>query len=129
MPSIHALMTPNVISFRETTPITEALECLIENKISGAPVVGPDNHIVGVVSEVDLLSLFWEKKAKTVGDLMTESPVCFSIDSPLVDVVDCLMGNNFRRVLIHDGQNRLVGLVSRADLMPPLLDALLRRGR
>ena len=75
MPSIHTLMTPNVISFRETTPITEALECLIENKISGAPVVGPDNHIVGVVSEVDLLSLFWEKEAKTVGDLMTKSPV------------------------------------------------------
>ena len=53
-------------------------------------------------------------------------PTMFPVDAPLVDVVDCLMANDFRRVLIHD-QQRLVGLISRADLMPALLKSLADR--
>ena len=80
-----------------------------------------------MISEADLLTLFWEKEAMVVGDVMTGTPRTFSVDSPVSAVVDCLMANSFRRVLIHDGDNRLVGLVSRADLMPTVLSALLER--
>jgi len=127
MTNISTLMTTDVISFRKETAITDALRTLIDHRISGAPVVDHENRIVGVVSEVDLLSLFWETNASVVGDVMTKSPVCCPVNGPLIDVVDCLMGNNFRRVLIHDGAGKLAGLVSRADLMPTLLDELLRR--
>jgi CBS domain-containing protein len=43
-----------------------------------------------------------------------------------VEALDCLMAYDFRRVLIHD-EGRLVGLVSRADLMPTVLKTLLKR--
>ena len=127
MTTIYSVMTREVISFREATFITDALELLIEHRISGAPVVDEHNHIVGVVSEADLISLFWRTDAKVVADVMTRDPTSFSVDGPLVDVVDCLMVNDFRRVFVHDGAGRMVGLVSRADLMPALLEELLRR--
>ncbi len=127
MAEIRSLMTKDVIAFRESTPIVEALQCLIDNQISGAPVICSDRRIVGVISEADLLSIFWKTNVTTVGEIMTPSPVCMSVDKPLVDVVDCLMSNNFRRVLIHDQQQRLVGLISRADLMPAILDELIGR--
>jgi CBS-domain-containing membrane protein len=42
-------------------------------------------------------------------------------DAPLEQVCDCLMANHFRRVPILDG-NRLVGLISRADLIPTIYE-------
>jgi len=99
---------------------------LIENDISGLPVVDDANVIVGVLSDKDLMKVFFEPEAKTIETVMTRDPVMISVEAELVEVFDCLMANNFRRVLIHD-QRKLVGLVSRADLMPPLLDVLLDR--
>ena len=127
MPNLHDVMTNEVHTLRPKTPIAEALQLLVDNKISGAPVVSEDGQIIGVVSEVDLLSLFWARDAHRVEQIMTVEPVSFPVDTALSDVVDCLMSSNFRRVLIHDGENKLVGIVSRADLMPALLEALLQR--
>ena len=76
--------------------------------------------------ERDVLKLFDELDVDTVSDRMTRDPVAICVDSPLVDVFDCLMANDFRRVLIHD-QHKLVGLISRADLMPAILDSLIDR--
>lgn len=127
MTQVRELMTSEVVSFRPDTPLEVALRTLIDKRISGAPVVDGSNAIVGVISEADLLSLFWETEAKLVGEIMTSNPRAFPVDGPLVDVVDCLMSNSFRRVLIHDGDGKLVGLVSRADMMPSVLDALMER--
>ena len=59
-----------------------------------------------------------------VAALMSADPVSFPVDGPLVDVIDSLMANDFRRVFVHD-EHKLVGLISRSDLMPAILDALL----
>jgi len=108
------------------TPLRNALEILIDNDISGLPVVDGSGVIVGVLSDTDLMKAFYEKDADTVENLMTRDPVMISVDAPLVDVLDCLMANDFRRVLIHQ-ERKLVGLISRADLMPPVLEVLLER--
>ena len=57
---------------------------------------------------------------------MTHDPTTVDIEAPLVDVVDCLMTHDFRRVLIHE-KGKLVGLISRADIMPAILRSLLHR--
>jgi len=57
---------------------------------------------------------------------MTPDPQTLDVNAPLVDVFDILMANDFRRLLIHE-KGKLVGVVSRADLMPALLEALLER--
>ncbi len=104
----------------------EALELLIEHEISGLPVVDPDGRIVGVLTEKDLLKLFSEPRARTVGSVMTRIPMTIDVDEPLVEVLDCLMTYDFRRVLIQE-QGKLVGVVSRADLMPAILSMLVER--
>ncbi len=127
MVGLSELMTSDVIVFTPDQPIEEAIRTLIDNHISGAPVVDKSNKILGVVSEADLLKVFWETRVRLIGDIMTHSPRSFHVNTPVADVVDCLMSNTFRRVLIHDSSGQLVGLVSRADLMPSILDALLKR--
>jgi CBS domain-containing protein len=126
MSTIRQVMEPEPITVRPESTIREALEILIENKISGLPVVDADRVILGILSEKDLLRVFYEPHARTVGSVMTPAPTRIAVDAPLVDVFDCLMAEDFRRVLIHE-DGKLVGLISRADLMPVILDALVER--
>jgi CBS domain-containing protein len=126
MKSIREIMQRQLITVRAGDSVHHALELLIANEISGLPVTDGDDRIVGVISERDLLKVFYEPAANTVSAVMTKDPVAISVEAPLVEVFDCLMANDFRRVLIHD-QQRLVGLISRADLMPTILDSLIER--
>lgn len=123
MTTIREVMEPQPITVKPGSPIREALEILIDNEISGLPVVDADGRIAGILSEKDLLKVFYEPGLHRVESIMTRAPIMVAVDAPLVDVVDCLMAHDFRRVLIHD-QGKLVGLISRADLMPAILDAL-----
>jgi CBS domain-containing protein len=126
MATIREIMTPQPITVGPDSRVKRALELLIEHEISGLPVVDRDGRIVGILSEKDLLKLFSEPRAGTVGSVMTRVAMTFDVDAPLVDVIDCLMTYDFRRVLIHE-QGKLVGVVSRADLMPAILSALADR--
>ena len=126
MKTIREIMQSETIAVRPEDSVHRVLELLIEHSISGLPVTNADDHIVGVISERDVLKLFYEPEAHSVAAVMTSDPITIGVDSPLVDVFDCLMANDFRRVLIHD-ENKLVGLVSRADLMPTILEALIER--
>jgi CBS domain-containing protein len=126
MKTIRDVMRVDPITIQPDTQLHRAVELLIENDISGLPVVDDNGVIVGVLSDKDLMKAFYEPEAHTVKTVMTHDPMTISVDAPLVDVFDYLMANDFRRVLIHD-HRKLVGLISRADLMPPILDVLLDR--
>jgi len=124
--TIRGVMRSNPIVVGPGESVRHALELLIENEISGLPVVDAEHRLVGALSEKDLLKVFYEPQALSVEAVMTKDPVSVSIDAELVDVVDALMTSDFRRIfIVEDG--KLVGLISRADLMPAVLDALLDR--
>ncbi len=125
MTTIRGIMTKDVVTVQPSTPLREAVQLLIDRGITGLPVVDESGRIQGVLSEKDLLKAFYED-AKTVDALMTKDPETVSVEDELVEVFDILMTNNFRRILVHE-KGKLVGLVSRADLMPVVLEALLER--
>ncbi len=126
MVSIREVMQPEPITVREKDSLRDAVELLIDNSISGLGVVDDSGRVIGALTERDLLKLFYEKEPLTIASIMTRDPVVVSVDAPLVDVVDVLMANNFRRVFITDHE-RLVGLISRSDLMPAILEGLIER--
>ena len=126
MTTIREVMTSEPITVRPDHSVRGALELLIEHGISGLPVVDGDGVAVGIVSEKDLLKLFSDPKARSVEAIMTRTPIAIDVDGSLVELFDCLMAHDFRRVLIEE-RGRLVGLVSRSDLMPAILSVLQER--
>jgi CBS domain-containing protein len=124
MKTIRDVMNDKPISIGPDASLHEAVELLVKHNISGVAVVEGDGTIIGVLGDRDLLKVFYEPDAHSVQSVMTRKPETFSVDAPMVDVFDYLMTEDFRRVLIHEN-NKLVGLVSRADLMPAILDVLL----
>jgi CBS domain-containing protein len=124
--TIADVMQSRPIVIRRDESLHRALELLIANSISGLPVVDGAGNLTGVLSEKDLLKIFYEPDAHSIESVMTHDPFSISVEAPLVDVVDALMENDFRRVFIRD-HKKLVGLISRADLMPAILEALVER--
>ena len=122
------IMTKRVISVKANTPIYEALKLIASYGISGLPVVEDDMTLVGIVSEKDVLSLFYDDDDNeiTVSDFMTQPPLYFDEDESLLDVCDFLKKNVFRRVPITS-KGKLVGIISIRDVIEYILQ--LRRER
>ncbi len=117
------IMNTNVVSVKKDTPIFEAVKLLVENNISGLPVVEDDMTLVGIFSEKDAVDLFYEGEQaedKTVSDYMTEPAVHFEENSALVNICDFLVKNIFRRVPITS-EGRLVGIISVQDVLNSVL--------
>ena len=115
-------MKCGLLTVNRETPVSEAMEFLVTHNISGLPVVDDYMNLVGIITEKDMLKLLYNPQAEPgcAGDFMTKDVVSFNHDDSLFDVCDCLINNNFRRVTILN-QGRLVGIVSRADIMVYIL--------
>ncbi len=116
------IMKPGLITVKRQTSVYRAMELLADHNITGLPVVDRDMHIEGVVSEKDILKLLYDPNARpgTVEEIMTEKVVCFGKNDTLFDICECLINNDFRRVMIVDDEE-LVGIVSRADIIVNIL--------
>jgi CBS domain-containing protein len=116
------IMTTNVISVKRDTEIYEAIRTLVDNNITGLPVVNDDMSIAGIITEKDVLKLLYEvdSKANKVEDFMTKGVVGFNEDDSLIDITECLIKNSFRRVPITAG-GKLVGIISRKDIIAYIL--------
>jgi len=118
------VMNKDIISVKKDTPIHEAVSLMVENDISGLPVVKDDMTLTGVLSEKDVVTLFYDNKEaenKTVNDYMTYPAVCFEENEALLDVCDFFARNIFRRVPITS-KGKLVGIISVRDILKSILE-------
>lgn len=112
------IMKCGLITVQRQTPIYEAIEILASRHITGLPVVDDCMNLVGIISEKDMLKLLYDPTVKPgkTEDFMTNEVVSFNHDDSLLDVCECLINNNFRRVPILN-QGKVAGIISRADVM------------
>jgi CBS domain-containing protein len=118
------IMTTEVVSVKRETPIYEAMELLIENEITGMPVVDDDMSLVGVITEKDCLRLFHadeDEKNKTVQHFMTQPAVHYKENDSLQTICDFMMINYFRRVPVTTKKGKVVGILSRPDVIKHIL--------
>ena len=139
------VMTTTVITARPETPVREIAQLLLSRHISAVPVVSDEGRVLGIVSEGDLmrraetgttrrcpwwLALFAgtaelaDEYAKSHGrlasDVMTREVVSVTEDTSVSVIAALLEERRIKRVsVIRDG--RLVGIVSRADLLRGLV--------
>ena len=98
------IMTKRVVTTTKETPIYEAMRRLRRNEVTGMPVVEGDMTLVGVLTEKDVLSLFYDdedEKKKTVNDFMTRPAVCYKEDDTLQAIYDFIMINAVYKFLIY----------------------------
>jgi CBS domain-containing protein len=106
------VMISDVVSVTPAESVDEAARLLTFHDISGLPVCD-SGRVVGVLSEADLIG----KSGETVGAVMTSPAVTVSETTRLEHVAEQLTRQRIRRVPVVDEQGRLVGIVSRRDVL------------
>jgi predicted transcriptional regulator len=131
--TIEKYMVPrnNIITFRPDQPIQEVIAIIIEKKISGAPVMDDQNHIVGMISEKDCLRIivdqaYYNMPAATrkVSDYMIVDVQSFSPKSTIVEAAMKFLNSPIRRFpVVENGM--LIGQVSRRHILQAAQNLLL----
>ena len=145
------VMTTNVVSVTPDTPVEEIAKVLIEHRISAVPVIDADRHVAGIVSEGDLMrrpesgthrhSTWWlgllassakqateyiKSRGRKASEVMTQPVITVEEDTRLEEVADILERLRIKRVPVLR-ENKVIGIVSRANLLHGLVTAKLAR--
>ena len=91
---VRDVMTTQVTSFREDTPVDEIAERLSDGHITGAPVVTEDGFVVGIVSEVDVFG----KRGAVARDIMSRQVISITEDTGIEEAARLLVGQRIRRL-------------------------------
>jgi len=134
--TVAEAMTAPAITVTDDTPITEAMETMLENDIKRLPVVDADGKLQGVFSRVDILRALAQPPVAalprqsiavgtdtTVGEVMLISVPSVKQDAPLAKVVDLLLGTSQRRVVVVDDERHVVGIITDGDLLTRATEA------
>ncbi len=141
------VMTRNVVSTRPNASVAEMVKLMLDNRISGLPVIDDHGELVGIVTEGDCLrraETGTERKrprwlefligpgrladeyihthSRKVAEVMTPSPITISEDAPLDEVVHLMETRRIKRLPVVRGR-KVVGIVSRANLLHALASA------
>jgi CBS-domain-containing membrane protein len=115
---VFDLMTPTVVSVQRDTTFKEIARLLDEFDITAVPVVDEDDRPVGVVSEADLLrSRNSRGRVNTAVDLMHHPAITAEPEWNVVRAARVMEKHKIKRLPVVDGEGRLIGVLSRSDLL------------
>lgn len=121
---IGEVMTGEVVTVAPQTSMAELREILREHRISGAPVL-ENGELVGIISIEDLIKALAEgEMGIPVSEKMIRDPVTLHADEPVVLAVNRFARYGFGRFPVVDGKRKLVGVLTRGDIIQGLLRKL-----
>lgn len=144
-PVVKDFMTPDPITISPTDSIETVVKLIEDHRISGMPVVDDANHVVGIISEGDLLvreapmqpplymtllgsviyfespKQFHQHMQKALGmlvqDVMTSPSITTQADIPLTTAATLMLSKKINRLPVVDKDQYLIGIITRHDLV------------
>lgn len=139
---IEDLMSQPVETVTPETTLGDAAELMLTRRVSGLPVVDPDKKLVGIITEADFLCAIgvpchhpaqnlWQRledmfSARTpelhepnepVASVMTRNVVSVKARQILHEAVEAMKVNQVKRLVVVDGQQSPIGMITRSDLV------------
>lgn len=134
---LRDLMTRDVISIGADAPLKEAARRMIEAEVSGLPVTDADGKLLGVITEADFVATEADRRSRRpagllrflykevelpneerfVGDVMTTDVVVLQEGADHAEAARLMQTERIKRIPVVDEQRRVVGLVSRSDIL------------
>ena len=128
-PPVTDYMTKDLITFHVNTEINEVIDTLLSKRITGAPVLNDRGEVVGLIDDKDCLKVLFASAyynhpvgKETVSDYMSNVMKSISDDDNILDVANIFVGTPFKRLLVLDEDGKLVGQISRRDVLRAIKD-------
>jgi CBS domain-containing protein len=143
--TVAEIMTADPITVSPQTSLQEAIQILVEKKISGLPVVNSEGKLVGIISETDLTwqatgvdtppyimfldsVIYLQNPAKhnqevhkalgqTVEEAMSDRPVTIKATHLVRDAAKIMHEKKIRRLPVVDEQSNLIGIITQGDVV------------
>lgn len=145
---VRHIMSRDVVSLNANDTVHEALNQLVENRVSALPITDKNNHCVGIISTTDLIDVTreldqdimyaqdldadssrWliERLIHTVGDepltsYMTENVATVYAEDSLAKAAREILRNRVHHLPVIDEKEQLVGIVSTMDILAELAE-------
>ena len=124
---VRDYMARHLVTLRPDDEVIRAINVLVKNKIAGAPVLDEDGNLVGLLTEKDCMQVvinatYHSEYAGLVSDFMSTDVEVMDAEETVVNAANRFLNKRYHRYpVMHD--NRLVGQISRADVIRALGDA------
>lgn len=143
--TVADVMTAEVITVKQETPLTEAIKILAEKKISALPVVDDSGKLAGILSERDLM---WQESGveappyimlldsiiylqnpaqhnkeihkalgQTVGEVMGDISLTIEPDQPVREAARLMHSEEIRRLPVVNEQKQVIGIITQGDIV------------
>ena len=128
MTAVHEVMTAAPVTVTPSTPVTDLLTLFDRHDYNTFPVLGPEAHLVGIVSKLDLLRLFvtvggglgTKGEGVCAADVMQRELVSVEAEDSLVEAGNLMIVTKLRSLpVVHNRQaaRSLIGMLSRGDVL------------
>jgi CBS domain-containing protein len=143
--TVAEVMTSSPLKVKPETSLKEAIQILVENKISGLPVIDNQEKLVGILSESDLMwqetgiepppyimildsVIYLENPSRyekeihkalgqTVREVMSDKPITIKPDQSLKEAAHLMHEKKIRRLPVVDNSAKLVGIITQGDII------------
>ena len=128
-PPITDYMVRNLITFKADTEMHVVIESLLQNRITGAPVLNEKGDVIGIIDDKDCLKVVFGSAyynlpsgREVVKSYMSDIMMSISEDSDIIDAANIFLQTTFKRLLVKDAYGKLVGQISRRDVLRAVKD-------
>lgn len=143
--SVQDVMSGEVLSIPKYEGVMKAAHLISENNISGLPVVDKENHVIGIITQADILSIVGMRREHTfkdllkhmlgeplpeckmgdfVGDIMASPAITIKPQANIAEAAQIMEEHRIRRLPVVDDNDMLIGIISRADILKAMIKKL-----
>lgn len=128
-PLVTEYMVKKLITFKPETAIMDVIATLLEHKITGAPVLNDQKDVVGLIDDKDCLKVLFDGAYhnqpidnNTVAHYMSNVMRTVSVHADIYEVAFIFLNSVYKRLLVVDDYGKLVGQISRRDILRAIHD-------
>jgi len=126
MATVRDYMTKELTVLSPGQDVLRAMQIMLDQRISGAPVVDTHGNLVGLLTQRDCFEVAFRtsyhgEAAGKVEDYMTSEVETVPADTTLIEVIEKFYRSSHRRFPVMDG-NQLIGQISRGDVLRAVLE-------
>ncbi|HXZ31177.1 MAG TPA: CBS domain-containing protein [Terriglobales bacterium] len=115
---VSEIMETRVVAAKTNATCTSLAQKMLSGFISGLPVTDDEGHVIGVVTEFDILKVLRNGAglSKTARDIMSDKPICLEANQSVEEAIELMTRHHIMRIPVVSG-GKLVGIVSRTDVL------------